>query len=290
MIKDIKNGKDYKIVICTPAGREKYLSIFKKYIYRKMDEGLVDGWQLWQNTVDQQDITYLESMEKENPKVVRKFVEGITARYNNCDTLLTYKFFKNTHDDDTIYIRFDDDIVWCEEDFILKVAQARIDNPDAFVIYPNIINSTVCTNWHKEKGLYGPEADKVRKLSDNTTDPNWIYLDDFNYTDSKLIDHMHETFKKHYEAGTVSEYYLPQRSFDNYQRFSICSICWWGKDHVEPTKLEESQMAYELAEKLKRPIFFVGDALCLHYSYHTQRDYLESCKPEKLEFYKLITK
>ena len=63
------NGQTYKISICTPAGREKYLSIFKKFIYRKMNAGLVDGWQLWLNTTDLRDIAYLESMEKENPRV-----------------------------------------------------------------------------------------------------------------------------------------------------------------------------------------------------------------------------
>lgn len=280
MITDTKNNKDYKIVIVTPAGREKYLSIFKKHIYRKMEEGLVDGWQLWQNTVKPEDIAYLESMEKENPKVKRFFVEGITNKYNFCDTLKSYMFFRNTHDDDTIYIRFDDDIVWIEEDGIKKIAQARIDHPDAFVIYPNIINSTIISTWHQDIGALSLEAGKC----------NREYLDVFAYTDSKLIDHIHNTFKKRYAEGSLTAYYLPSRYFTDYQKFSICSIAWWGKDHVTPTELEEAQMGYELPEKFQRPVYFVGDALMVHYSYHTQRDYLESCKPEQLEFYKEITK
>ncbi len=73
MIQD-KEGKEYKIVVVTPAGRKKYLDIFKKRIYAEMDKGVIDGWQLWQNTVNQEDIDYLASMEAENPKVKRYFI------------------------------------------------------------------------------------------------------------------------------------------------------------------------------------------------------------------------
>src|SRR5580704_14042097 len=102
MIKD-KNGKEYKIVICTPAGREKYLSIFKKYIYRKMKEGLVEGWQLWQNTLNQPDIDYIASMVAENSLVQSFTIPDLTDRYEKTDTFRTCEFFVNAQDDDTIY-------------------------------------------------------------------------------------------------------------------------------------------------------------------------------------------
>ncbi len=283
------NGKTYKVAITTPAGREEFLSIFKHFIYRKMEEGLVDSWQLWQNTVKQSDIDYLASMEAENPKVKRYFIENIENKWNNCDTLRTCEFFSNAHDDDTIYVRFDDDIVWCAEDAIEKMAIARIEHPDAFAIYPNVINSTVCSAWHQEIGAISKEAGELRHETDSQ-DPDYIYLDEFAYTDSKFIDLIHDTFKKRFEENSLEAYYLPSRSFNNYQRFSICSLAWWGKDKIVPSTLEEPQMSWQLPEQLKRPIYFVGDALCVHYSYHTQIDYLNSCTPQKLDFYKLITK
>lgn len=278
MIKD-HDGKEYKIVICTPAGREKYLSFFKKYIYAEMERGLVDGWQLWQNTVKPSDIAYLQSMAAENPKVKIYTIDKLEARYNNCDTLRSYEFFRNTHDDDTIYIRMDDDIVWYEPGAIQKIAQARIDHPDAFAIYPNVINSTIVSQWHQDVGALGKEAGECHRQ----------YLDEFAYTDSKFIDLIHNTFKRRYAEGSLSAYYIPSRSMDDYQKFSICSIAWWGKDHVTPTELEEAQMSWELAEKFKRPNYFVGDALLVHYSYHTQIEYLESCHPPHLDFYKELS-
>lgn len=287
------NGATYKVVVVTPAGREEYLSFFKKYIYAEMDRGLVDGWQLWQNTIKQSDIAYLASMEAENPKVNRFFISNIVPNgpeFNSADTMRSCEFFKNCHDDDTIYIRFDDDIVWYEPGAIEKMCLARIEHPDELFIYPNIINSTTVTAWHQKKGVLGLEVGKVRQQEEKPEDPHWAYLDEFNYSDSKLIDLIHDTFKKNYEAGTLGEYYLPSKTLSNYEHFSICSVAWWGKDKLDPTgHAEEPWVSWEEPERRKRPNYFVGDALMVHYAYHTQRPYLKKCGPEKLEFYKQLS-
>lgn len=286
--------KEYKVLIVTPAGRAKYLSFFKKYIYAEMDKGLVDGWDLWQNTVDKSDIEYLASMEAENPKVKRFYISNIVPNgpeFNSADTMRTCEFFKFAQDDDTIYLRFDDDIVWYEPGFIEKVCIARIENPDALFIYPNIINSTICTSWHQASGVLGTQAGLVRQQKDNPGDPHYAYLDEFNYSDSKLIDLIHDTFKFNYEQGTLNRYYLPSKILADYQHFSICSMAWWGKDKLDATgHAEEPWASWEEPERLGRPNYFVGDALCVHYAYHTQRPYLESCEPQKLEFYKDLAK
>lgn len=281
------NNQTYKVHIVTPAGREKYLSFFKKFIYRKMEEGLVDSWDLWLNTINPQDIAYIESMAAENPKVkIYRIDEPITPTWESYNALQTHKFFKFSHDDDAIYIRLDDDIVWVEDWAIEKICQARIDHPQAFAIYPNIINSTMCTSWHQEIGALSEEFGIVRR--ERPEDLDWAYLDAFNYTDSGLINHIHNTFKKRFEEGSLSAYYLPSKSFDDYKHFSICSIAWWGKDKVSPGALEESQMSHELPYGFRRPVWFAGDALMVHFSYHTQRDYLMTTN--HLDYYREIVK
>lgn len=283
--------KGYNVVVVTPAGRRKYLDIFKRFVYRKMKEEVVDNWQLWVNTVDEKDQDYLASMEAENPKVKRYFLadKNITPSYDTYDALRTYEFFANCHDDNTIYIRFDDDIIWCADDAIEKMVEARIDNPDAFIIYPNIINSTICTSWHQKHGVLSHKFGSVKQQEDHG-DPNHAYLDVFNYSDSKFADHIHNTFKVNYEAGTLSNYYLPSRSLDDYQRFSICSIAWWGKDKIIPGRIEEPQMSWELPTLHQRPVWFCGDALMVHAAYHTQRKYLESTGDVALKYYDSIVK
>jgi hypothetical protein len=285
------NGQTYKVCVTTPAGREKYLSIFKKFIYRKMEEGLIDGWQLWLNTVDPNDIAYLESMEKENPKVkIYRMGEPINSVgfYETFNPLKTHLFFANAQDDDTIYIRFDDDIIWAAEDAIEKICQARIDNPNAFVVTPNVVNSTICNSWHQEIGALSEEGGRVKRYT--VIDPNYAYLDEFNYTDGRFFDHIHNTFRKRYEEGTLSAYNLPSRRFGNFERFSICCVCWFGKDKISLGYIEEPQIAWELPEALDRPNYFVGDALLVHMSYHTQRPYAEATGNVHLKYYESITK
>lgn len=284
-------GQTYKVVVCIPAGREKYLSIFKKFLYRKMDEGILDGIQLWLNTVELRDIAYLESMEKENPKVkIYRIGEPVNSMgfYDTYNPLKTHLFFANAQDDDTIYIRFDDDIIWCAEDAIEKICQARIDNPNAFVVTPNIVNSTICNSWHQEIGALSEEAGKVKRYTAN--DPNYAYLDEFNYSDGRLADHIHSSFRKHYEDGTLSAYHLPRRSLKEFERFSICCVCWFGKDKMSLGYVEEPQIAWELPMALNRPNFFVGDALLVHYAYHTQRPYFMATGDVHLKYYDTITK
>lgn len=285
------NSQEYKVVIVTPAGREEYLSFFKKFIYRKMDEGLIDGWQLWVNTVKESDIACIDAIGAENPKVkVHRLSTGIVPTYNNCDPFQTYRFFEFTQDDDTIYIRFDDDIVWVEEGAIEKICIARIEHSDAYLIYPNIINSTVCSQWHQDIGAIGFEAGNLLNNAIYPSgNPNQIYLNEFAYTNPDFIELIHTTFRKRYEEGSLNAYYLPNRSLDNFQRFSICSICWWGKDHLQGGTIEESHLAWEEPERLQKPVWFCGDALMVHFSYHTQVDHLRT-KPHFLEYYKSITK
>lgn len=285
------NNETYKVVACIPAGREKYLSIFKKFLYRKMDEGVLDGIQLWLNTVELRDIAYLESMARENPKVkIYRQGEPIDSMgfYDTYNPLKTHLFFANAQDDDTIYIRFDDDIIWAADDAIEKIVKARIDNPKAFVVTPNIVNSTICNSYHQEIGALSEEAGKVKRYT--KADPNYAYLDEFNYSDGRLCDHIHNTFRKHYEEGTLSAYNLPSRSYDEFERFSICCVCWFGKDKISLGFVEEPQIAWELPEALNRPNYFVGDALLVHYSYHTQRPYLVATGDTHLKFYESITK
>jgi len=288
------NNETYKVVVCTPAGREKYLSVFKKFIYRKIDDGVVDEWQLWRNTTDENDQKNLDNMEKEHSKVKIYRIGGPinTPTYDyyydtqTFNPTKTYMFFANAQDDDTIYIRFDDDIIWCADDAIEKICKARIDNPDAFVIYPNIINSTICTSWHQENGALSEEAGKVKRY--DVTQPDYAYLDEFNYTDNRLINHIHNTFRKRYEEGTLDAYYLPSRSLTNFERFSICSVCWFGKQKMRLGHIEEPQISWELPISYNKPNYFVGDALMVHYSYHTQRELLTAQGDIHLKFYDSI--
>lgn len=71
-----------------------------------------------------------------------------------------------TADPDTLYIKIDDDITYIHDNAIPQLIQSRIDNPDAFAISANLINSPL-TGWlHYHLGAihaYLPEMPTSRK-------------------------------------------------------------------------------------------------------------------------------
>jgi hypothetical protein len=75
--------------------------------------------------------------------------------------------------------------------------------------------------------------------------------------------------------------------FDDYKSFSICSVCWWGRDKINCGYVEEPQIAWEIPMQLGRHNFFCGNALLIHFGYHTQGEYLKTTN--HLEFYKLLS-
>ena len=47
--------------------------------------------------------------------------------------LTIHTFFRHSHDADTVYIRFDDDVVYIEEGTIPHLARYRQDHPEFFL-------------------------------------------------------------------------------------------------------------------------------------------------------------
>ena len=136
-----------KKVIVTPAGRERYLQTLVKYIKREV--GTFDEWHLWLNTNIQSDIDYCRQLEQ-----TYSWIKVITIPTVN-EVLLTniYKFFKYAQDIDSVYIRLDDDIVYLEPGFFDKLFKKRLENPEPFLVYPNIINNAIISHIHQRLSL-----------------------------------------------------------------------------------------------------------------------------------------
>lgn len=102
--------KNWRIIVVTPAGRKKYLSILASYI---LSENLIDEWQLWVNTTNIDDINFMEELKRKYSKI--KLIYSKNKIQGN---LSIGQFFKYTVDPSSIYIRVDDDVVFFEENFL----------------------------------------------------------------------------------------------------------------------------------------------------------------------------
>ena len=267
-------GKDYKVVVVTPAGREKMLCILRKYIERDMVNGLIDEWQLWLNTSIYQDIAYIESMQANNNKVHIKTVPG-TAEYSMYNI---HKFFQFAQDADTIYLRFDDDIVFIEEGAIKKLLEYRLMNQNPIAICANIVDNTLISNIHQNIGVLGKELGEC----------TFERLDPLGWADPQFIELIHKTFIENYNNKTLHRYYFTPYLLRNYEPFSISCFAWMGRTKLQPPVDEEMWISSQFPSICCKQNVIYGDALVVHYAYHTQREHLDS-KPEYYNFYKELS-
>ena len=85
------NGKTYKVVVCTPAGRKRYMEILFYYILKQ--KHIIDEYRIWVNTKNQDDINWFEKLKINNQGFV-------TTEYLPENTM---KDFLN-HNVDNLYV------------------------------------------------------------------------------------------------------------------------------------------------------------------------------------------
>ncbi|MEO8582127.1 MAG: hypothetical protein ABI425_06185 [Patescibacteria group bacterium] len=104
---------NYRIVCVTPAGRRRYL---RYLIPQIISSSIVDRYDIWVNTIDTNDLLFLEKISKKYPKI--RLIPQPEGEIVDCASVCA--FLKLATDVDTIYIRLDDDIVWIEPNFFQK--------------------------------------------------------------------------------------------------------------------------------------------------------------------------
>jgi Methyltransferase domain len=252
---------NYRIVCVTPAGRRRYLKILATQI---LASPLVDEYQLWKNTTDQSDIQFINELQIIDSRV--RVIEP-TLRPPGATSSIG-QFYRNCVDDDTIYIRFDDDVVFIEPDFFPKFLRFRVDNPHYFVIFPNIINNAVCTYLQAVRGAIKPGA--------------WIHpwcMDVTTWGNPRFAEQLHRAFLKSVVEGNICHWYFGPRLVA-LSRYSINCMAWFGSDFAmfggEVPGEEEEYLSVIKPSELMRPNCIYGDSIVSHFAFHTQRSHLDS--------------
>ena len=104
MISTKSTEKRHKIIVVTPASRQRYLEILATYI---LQDNFIDEWYLWDNCRKKEDRAYINKLANSYPKVHVVNEPGVDGTNKSIN-----KFFKHARDPDAFYIRLDDDIVY----------------------------------------------------------------------------------------------------------------------------------------------------------------------------------
>ena len=255
---------NYKIVCNTAAGRRRYMQYLIPLV---ISSDLVDRYDIWVNTNDNVDIEFFTLLAKKYPKINLVWQpEGIVDGINSINS-----FYRYCTEEDTIYIKLDDDIVWMEDGFFKKIIDFRINNPQYFVVSPLVINNAICT--------YILQLANKIKLS---TYMNAASNHRIMWKKGTFAVQLHNWFiNKYLKTERVNELYCGEYII-GMNRFSINCILWFGSemkkfDGVVPGDDEEFLSCIK-STQLKMSNAIDGNTVISHFAFFTQRNILDKCK------------
>ena len=252
-----------KIEIVTPAGRQRYLELL--FLHLKSQKADFHQWTLWLNTNNQADIDYCKKLEKENDWI--KTID-LDTRFAGNGSISS--FFKTAMDSDTLYIRFDDDIVWIEKDFVKKLSKFRLENPQYFLVYGNIINNAIIDCIHQRVGGLEYKDFKV----------NYTCGCDLGWGNGDFAKIKHRNFLKKLSQNESDSYKFDKWDLIYNERVSINCISWFGKDFqnfdLAAIGDEEQFLSsdYPKSQGLINAIY--GEVICSHFAFRPQREKMDN--------------
>jgi hypothetical protein len=273
--------QDKKVVVFTPWGRELTASLLFKHLQRDHKAGVVDEWHLWMNTDEdqQRDREYGYGLAQDHDWI--KTFERPEGEVLHPKQMNTGRFYVYTQDEDTIYVRMDDDIIWIEPNAIQRLVEQRIDNTFPFVVFPIIWNNAVCSHY----------------LQITEAMPSWWgrvgnhCMDAVGWADPNFAENIHRHLLKMIETDQVDKLFLHHSIQLNVgQQFSVSSFAQFGSEYKKVAGQlgheEESWHTIRSPFEMQRPNMIVPNSLISHFSFYHQRPHL--LKTDILKQYKEI--
>ena len=247
----------FKIVCLTPAGRRRYM---KYLIPQVLASDIVDRYDIWVNTTDKEDICFFEQLSKKYRKLNLVWQpDGIVNGIQSINA-----FYKKCIDEDTIYFKLDDDIIWMEPDLIQKMVAFRVSNPQYFLVSPMVINNALCT--------YILQVNNLLYLREYCCCAAIHPVFSLN---GKFAVELHKWFLDRWLTSQKYENLHSGKHEFSMTRFSINAILWFGTDMkkfngiVTGDDEEFLSCLYPTSKGMSNCIN--GDILAAHFAFFTQR-------------------
>lgn len=255
--------KDYKIVVNTAAGRRRYMQYLVPPI---LHSDIVDRYDIWVNTNNGADIEFFKRLATDYPKVNLVWQpDGIVDGIKSINA-----FYKCCCDEDTIYMKLDDDVVWFEPELFDKMVKFRVDNPDYFLVSPLVINNALSTYL-----LQVHDKIKLDRYYESRCAEATLWQSGYFATA------LHEWFmQKYLKTSSYSNLYVGAQPWAM-TRFSINCILWFGRDMKQFGGIvpgdDEEFLSCIKPTQLGKANCINGDTLISHFAFGPQREILDKC-------------
>ena len=244
----------HRLVVCTPAGRRRYLEVLARHV---LADPFVDEWRLWANTEDAADVEWMDALAAEEPRVkVHRPSWPLEGNFS------IHKYFPGCCDPDAVYVRLDDDIVFCQFRAVSELASVRVADPGPFLYYGNVLNNGITSHLHQRSG----RLTKAHGLV------GYECKDPVAWDSGPFALDLHRAFL----TNPVAKFWqLPDWELWHYERCSINVISWLGRDFAQFggrfDRDEENWLACVGPRERSRPNQIAGDYLFVHYAFGPQR-------------------
>lgn len=258
-----------RIVVVTPAGRSRYLKVLLPYVLREKD--IIDKYRFWVNTNNAQDIEYIQQQVSSDPIFFEaEYLDDPKPDWHGDKRVrLICQFFRNCTDNNTVYIRLDDDICWMMPGALRALIDYRIDNPDFFLVYPGIFNNGYTADIHSNLGLVKFPNDSFRRWQ---RESKWGILH-------------HEKLFEALDNNDIQKWMFDKVVIKDYAQVPINCISWLGEEfskfggvvadgHCD--YLEEVWLTKIKPRQIKKYNCMYGGSLVSHFAFNTQRNYFEN--------------
>ena len=253
--------RGYNVVVCTAAGRRRYMRYLIPYI---LDCNIVDRYDIWVHTHNCADIEFFKRLADKYSKINLVWQpDGIVGGNETINA-----FYRNCLDNDAIYFKIDDDVIWMEEDAIRKMLDFRIDNPDAFLVSPMIVNNPVCSYLLQ---VYGKLPIRQYQMANPLGAIFW--------KSGEFALELHNWFLAKNFYKDIDKLHTGSHPIGA-NRLSINAIMWFGKEmaslqgEVPGDDEEFLSCIYPTRKGMVNSVN--GDCIMIHYAFFTQRAFLDS--------------
>jgi hypothetical protein len=289
-----------KLVLLTFAGTKAHLKILFSYIikYKKY----INEYKLFVATTNKEDIDYMVNFKNNNEDFVKLeyYKENGNIILDNKNKIWDYAY-SICQDEDTIYLKLDDDIVYMEESLFTDFIRYR-EKSKAPLLFPTIINNSyfsnlfsnnktynnsnnlkgnILTSWpdtyerikpivNSQRGSKNIKIGKITQLNEVLCPISWGNL---NYCVG-----LHNLFIDKVKKNEIQSFYLENHIVPNRFPVSICCCSWKGKDLNRINNLvgnvfdDEPWWTIWMPTWLNEDNEVYGKTVVSHYSYYKQRE------------------
>lgn len=269
----------YKVKVFIFAGRQQTMELLMPQIKSEYIDEII----IAKNTNNASDLKYLDSLQHKFDKI--KYIElPVDIKKDNHKAWkYLYRFMQ---DEDSIYFKMDDDVIYIEPGYFEKTLKFRCEHPEYLCVFPLIVNNPYCCTLLKEhplmfakniskydlqrlyfySGKYGAQLHELFLL--DPKDKRW-----------KVPNHVFGREAVLFQNKTHEEVVTRMVPWDYAIRPGINSICYFGKTFKKLNVAKEINSCYsdELflmynvlrGNNLKHCI--LGNTLISHFAFSGQK-------------------